>query len=176
MSTLKLVAAPRCADCPWQEDGRFAADLPLEDYPSTMLMRLANAIQQEVSTTYVRAHGLSVAEWRMLARLNAEGSMQLADFCRDSGMDKAYVSRLLRSLQPQGLITVTTDPEHGRRLIVAVTAKGRALAKRILPQARAAQEQLMQALEPAERIAFYRAVKKLQAALQEQRRPSRNKP
>jgi len=171
MSTLRAPAAHTEPACPWHADGRFAADLPLEDYPSTLLMRLANAIQQEVSTTYVRAHGLSVAEWRMLARLNAEGTMQLGDFCRETGMDKAYVSRLVRSLQPQDLVAVRTDPEHGRRLIVGITAKGRALARRILPQARAAQEALLQALEPAERVAFYNAAKKLQAALRE--RPTR---
>ena len=74
---------PRSAEsCPWQADGRFAADLPLEDYPSTMLLRLAQAIQQQVSATYARAHGLSVAEWRMLARLNSDGSVQLATLCR----------------------------------------------------------------------------------------------
>jgi len=162
---LKLLPTPRRPACPWHQDGGFAQDLPPEDYPSTMLMRLANAIQQEVSSVYVREHGLSVSEWRMLARLNAEGSMQLSDFCRETGMDKAYVSRLLRSLQPQGLIAVETDPEHGRRLIVSITAKGRTLAKRILPQARVAQEELLQVLDPAERVALYGAVKKLQAAL-----------
>ena len=83
-------AGPARRVCPWQADGRFAADLPLEDYPSTMLLRLAQAIQQQVSATYARAHGLSVAEWRMLARLNSEGSVQLATLCRALAMDKAY--------------------------------------------------------------------------------------
>ena len=107
---------PRSAEsCPWQADGRFAADLPLEDYPSTMLLRLAQAIQQQVSATYARAHGLSVAEWRMLARLNSEGSVQLATLCRALAMDKAYAGRLLRSLGAQSLVTVEADPAHGRR-------------------------------------------------------------
>ena len=157
---------PRSAEsCPWQADGRFAADLPLEDYPSTMLLRLAQAIQQQVSATYARAHGLSVAEWRMLARLNSEGSVQLATLCRALAMDKAYAGRLLRSLGAQSLVTVEADPAHGRRLIVAITPAGRALARRILPQARASQEQLLQVLDPQERAALYASLKKLQAAL-----------
>lgn len=165
MSTTAAKPRPAAAACPWHADGRFAPDLPLEDYPSTMLMRLAQAIQSELSSTYARAHGLSVAEWRMLARLHAQGAMQLGDFCRETAMDKAYVSRILRSLQPQGLIEVKTDPDHGRRLILAITPQGRALARRILPQARAAQEELLQVLHPQERVAFYAACKKLQAAL-----------
>jgi DNA-binding MarR family transcriptional regulator len=130
-----------------------------------MLLRLAQAIQQQVSATYARAHGLSVAEWRMLARLNSEGSVQLATLCRALAMDKAYAGRLLRSLGAQSLVTVEADPAHGRRLIVAITPAGRALARRILPQARASQEQLLQVLDPQERAALYASLKKLQAAL-----------
>jgi len=151
--------------CPWRAAGRLAEDLALEDYPSTMLLRLAQSIQQEISSTYAGAHGLSVAEWRMLARLNEEGAMQLSALCRASGMDKAYVSRLLRSLQPQGLVAVATDPEHGRRLIVRITVKGRALARRVLPQARASQARLLQVLTEDERITLYRALRKLQGAV-----------
>jgi DNA-binding MarR family transcriptional regulator len=165
VSTLPATAHPRHPSCPWAGD-HFPADLPLEDYPSTMLTRLAQFIQQEVSSTYARTHGLSAAEWRVVARLNALGPTQLADFCRDTAMDKAYVSRLLRSLEPQGLITVTTDPAHGRRLILDITAKGKTLARRVLPQARAAQEQLLQVLEPREREVLYGAVKKLQSAIE----------
>ena len=125
-----------------------------------MLLRLAQAIQQQVSATYARAHGLSVAEWRMLARLNSEGSVQLATLCRALAMDKAYAGRLLRSLGAQSLVTVEADPAHGRRLIVAITPAGRALARRILPQARASQEQLLQVLDPQERAALYASLKK----------------
>jgi DNA-binding MarR family transcriptional regulator len=97
-----------------------------------MLLRLAQAIQQQVSAT-ARAHGLSVAEWRMLARLNSEGSVQLATLCRALAMDKAYAGRLLRSLGAQSLVTVEADPAHGRRLIVAITppaARWRASCRR----------------------------------------------
>lgn len=150
--------------CPWGTS-RFAADLPIEDYPSSMITRLAQSIQAEISSTYAREQGLSVAEWRVLARLNSRGATPLADLCRGLAMDKAYVSRLLRSLQPQGLIAVETSPDHGRRLIVDITAKGRAVVRRILPKARESQEQLLRALEPDERSAFYTALQKLQAAV-----------
>ena len=169
MSTLYPPASDGPA-CPWHADGRFAPDLALEDYPSTMLTRLAQAIQVELSSAYTREHGLSVSERRMLARLNSVGSIQLADFCRETGMDKAYVSRLVRSLQPLDLIRVQRDPQHGRKLIVEITPQGRSLARRVLPKARAAQEELMQVLSPSERVVFYGAVKKLQAALEQ--RPS----
>lgn len=164
MSTSRRITAPAPA-CPWDEDGSLAADLPLEDYPGTMLLRLAQAIQQEISATYARAHGLSVTEWRLLARLHAEGAMQLGELCRALAMDKAYASRILRSLQPQGYLTVSGDPEHGRRLIVEITPAGRALARRLMPKARASQQQLLQVLDAHERATLYGALRKLQAAV-----------
>lgn len=130
-----------------------------------MLLRLAQAIQQEVSSTYARSQGLSVAEWRMLARLHAESPMQLAQLCRGLAMDKPYASRILRVLGPRGLVTVSKDPSHGRRLIVEITPQGRALARRLLPAMHESQQQLLQVLDIEERAVLYGAIKKLQAAI-----------
>ncbi len=80
-------------------------------------------------------------------------------------MDKAYASRILRTLQPQGYLEVTSDPDHGRRLVVAITPAGRALARKLMPQARASQGRLLQVLDAGERAALYGAVRKLQAAI-----------
>jgi MarR family transcriptional regulator, lower aerobic nicotinate degradation pathway regulator len=168
MSTLRKTSAPDdagTARCPWGADGSLPAALPLEDYPGTMLLRLAQAMQQEISATYTRAHGLSVTEWRLLARLHAEGPMQLADLCRALAMDKAYASRMLRALTLRGYLEVSGDPEHGRRLIVTITTAGRALARRLLPKARDSQQQLLQVLDADERAVLYGAIKKLQAAV-----------
>ncbi len=163
MSTSPARAA--AAACPWLADDGLPADLRLEDYPAAMLLRLAQSIQQELSATYARAHGLSAAEWRMLARLHAEGPMLLRDLCLALAMDKAYASRILRTLQPQGYLEVTSDPDHGRRLVVAITPAGRALARKLMPQARASQGRLLQVLDAGERAALYGAVRKLQAAI-----------
>jgi DNA-binding MarR family transcriptional regulator len=150
---------------PWQDDGGLPPDLPLEDYPGTLLLRLAQAIQQEITSTYARANHVSIAEARLLARLHAEGPLQLGDLCRALAMDKAYASRILRSLQPQGFIEVAADPGHGRRLIVSITPAGRALARRLLASARERQQQLLRALDAKERSVLYTALKKLQAAV-----------
>lgn len=161
MSTLPAKAAA----CPWRADGSLPDDLRLEDYPAAMLLRLAQSIQQELSATYARAHGLSAAEWRLLARLHAEGSMLLRDLCQALAMDKAYASRILRSLQPQGYIEVSADPGHGRRLVVTITPAGRALARKLMPKARANQARLLQVLDAGERATLYGAIRKLQAAI-----------
>lgn len=162
MSTLKDEVIARA--CPWQGSD-LPADLPLEDYPGVLLTRLAQAIHQEISAAYARPHGLSATEWRLLARLSVEPPMLLRDLCVALAIDKAYASRMLRTLQAQGYLEVASDPSHGRRLIVTITRAGRALAKRLLPQARRNQSQLLEVLDETERVVLYGALKKLQAAV-----------
>ncbi len=164
MSTLQHHAGS--AACPWRNGGDLPADLPLEDYPGVLLTRLAQAIHQEISATYARPHGLSATEWRLLARLSVEPPMLLRDLCAALALDKAYASRMLRSLQAQGYLEVAGDPSHGRRLIVTITRAGRALAKRLLPKARENQGRLLQVLDENERVVLYAALKKLQAAVE----------
>jgi DNA-binding MarR family transcriptional regulator len=146
----------------------------LEDYPGTLLLRVGLAIQQEISASYAREQGLAVAEWRMLARLNADGPMRLPDLCRALALDKPYASRLLRGLVERALVAVKKDPEHGLRLIVGITAAGRAIARKLLPRMHETQSALIDVLDGHERTVLYSALRKLQAAIPECRpRPDR---
>jgi len=156
------------AACPWRSGCELPEDLPLEDYPGVLLTRLAQAIHQQISASYARLHGLSATEWRLLARLSVEPPMRLGDLCLALAIDKAYASRMLRSLQTQGYLEVASDSSHGRRLIVKITPSGRALAKQLLPKARENHGRLLQVLTEDERVVLYGALKKLLAEVNAQ--------
>lgn len=164
MST-SLRKSTAAVSCPWTTSAAKGQPVTLEEMPGVLLTRLAQSIHQEISAAYARPHGLSPTEWRLLARLNAQGSMLLRDLCTALAMDKAYASRILRALQPRGLLAVQGDPQHGRRLIVSITPAGQALARELLPQAREAQMQLLDVLDASERVVLYAALRKLQAAV-----------
>ncbi len=165
MSTLKRATAePGPSPCPWLSAGPRGQGLVLDDYPSALLMRVANLIQAEVTSGYARAHQLTVPEWRLLARLCESAPMQLAALCRTSFFDKAYAGRVLRPLAQRGLVTMHVDEAHRRRVIVDITATGRKLAREVQPVARRHQMRLLEALEPAERSALYTSLHKLLAA------------
>ncbi len=162
MSTLKRQAGgPSPSGCPWLGAGPRGQGLALDDYPSALLMRVANLIQAEITSGYARAHQLTVPEWRLLARLCESAPMQLAALCRTSFFDKAYAGRVLRPLEQRGLVTMKTDDTHRRRVIVDITAAGRQLARQVQPVARRHQMRLLDALEPAERAALYTSLHKL---------------
>jgi DNA-binding MarR family transcriptional regulator len=165
MSTSKQQAGrPGQAPCPWLSAGPSGGGLTLDDYPSALLMRVANLIQVEVTSEYARQHALTVPEWRLLARLCESAPMQLAALCRTSFFDKAYAGRVLRPLEQRGLVTLKVDQAHKRRVIVDITADGRQLARRVQPIARRNQMRLLEVLEPVERAALYTSLHKLLAA------------
>lgn len=55
----------------------------------------------------------------------------VADIAAESHMDVAAVSRQLRSLEDQQLLTRRASPDHGSVVIVEATAAGRELAERL---------------------------------------------
>jgi DNA-binding MarR family transcriptional regulator len=159
----KAINSDETEDCPWLKIGRRGAKLALEDYPSVMLLRLANSIQQELAYEYANEHDLTPSEWRVMARLSNSSPMQFAELCRTAAMDKAYVSRMLRSLEARKLVKMHVDPDHKRRVVVTITAVGQAMARSIFPSAEKSQMRLLAALEPQERVVLYSALKKLQS-------------
>jgi DNA-binding MarR family transcriptional regulator len=165
MSTLRrAVRGPDPPGCPWLRAGPAGGRLALDDYPSALLMRVANLIQAEVTGVYAKQHELTVPEWRLLARLCESAPMQLAALCRTSFFDKAYAGRVLRGLQARRLVTMMVDQSHKRRVIVDVTDAGRQLARQVQVVARRSQMRLLEVLEPAERTALYTTLHKLLAA------------
>ena len=61
---------------------------------------------------------------RLLFEIGADGSSVL-ELRRRLGLDSGYVSRLLRQLEDEGLVTVVPDPADRRQRLVRLTARGR---------------------------------------------------
>src|SRR5690606_20222006 len=148
---------------PWNDALAGTRALDLAEYPSALLMRVATVVQQEITATYARDHGLTVPEWRILGRLYESAPMQLADLCRVSHFDKAYAGRVLRSLQKRNLATSRPDVTHGRRMIIDITDAGRAVAGKVFPLAVDAQMRMLRELSATERRVTFNALRKLLA-------------
>ena len=74
------------------------------------------------------------------------------------------LSRALRTTQALGLASRDNDPDHGKRVLVALTPRGREVYQRVLKKARRAQAELLLHLSAGERKQLFVALHKLQAA------------
>lgn len=124
-------------------------------------MRVVTGVQKQITSVYARDNGLTLPEWRLLARLATSAPMQLSALCKFSGIDKAQAGRILRALEERGLVSMQTDEAHRRRIVVDITPDGRAVTDRVFPIAEVAQFQMLQPLTATERKVMYSALKKM---------------
>lgn len=71
------------------------------------------------------ARGRPLGEARLIFELGSGGTGDLGTLRQRLGLDSGYLSRLLRSLEGQGLLELHRSREDGRARDVALTAKGR---------------------------------------------------
>ncbi|MGP1396964.1 MAG: MarR family winged helix-turn-helix transcriptional regulator [Inquilinaceae bacterium] len=127
-----------------------APSLVLEDFLPYRLSVLANTVSRALARLYRDEHGLSVAQWRLLAILARFGAMSSNEVAARAAMDKVQISRAVAGAVARGLITRGVDRGDRRRAVLRLTEAGRRLHDRIVPRAKACEARLLDALGPRE--------------------------
>lgn len=158
-----MTKRPAPPDTPWDDLNEAGDGLTVNNFLTTRLSQLTNALRRELTTSYTEPHGLSVSEWRLLSLICHAGTIPFGTLVVQSTSDKALVSRTVRLLQDRKLIDVhPEEPGSKRKIVCAITPKGRALHERVIPKARATQAQAIRALSNSQRAALFEAVAVLQ--------------
>jgi len=96
------------------------------DMPSVEQVRSFNRTMTErvgVLNDHFLGRNHPLGEARLLWEIGEEGA-KIRELRRQLSLDSAYVSRLLRSLEKQGLVVVRTSEDDGRVRIVQLTEAG----------------------------------------------------
>ncbi|KGM34888.1 MarR family winged helix-turn-helix transcriptional regulator [Inquilinus limosus] len=104
---------------------------------------------------------LTATQWAVLAKLLERGPCSQNRLGRRTAMDAATIKGVVDRLGRRGLIETRPDPEDGRRLEVALSPAGQALAERIVPLAHRITEETLAPLTEAERAALVELLRKL---------------
>lgn len=158
---------------PWLAVSRSGSHLNVEDFLTSKLTRLANALRTNLTKPYLEQFGLSLPEWRLLALVARFAPMRFSEVTARSAMDKGQVSRTLRVMATRGLTKTKTIKDRGSRstealaapVMVSITPKGTALYKAVLPVARKRQADLLLTLNESERSSLYAIIDKLAATI-----------
>ncbi len=96
------------------------------DHTVDVLRRFNRSYTQRIGVLDDRFLGLDrpLAASRLLWEIGADGR-SVADLRHALGVDSAYLSRLLRRLEADGLVTTVKDPSDGRRRRAVLTEAGR---------------------------------------------------
>jgi DNA-binding MarR family transcriptional regulator len=144
----------------WMFPGARGERLRFHDFPAFHLMSLAASVKQSLVHRYLEPWGMSMPEWRLLSTVAEFSPIRFARIAELTAMDKAQVSRALRIVQGKGLVDTAMVPageaagaerSGAGRYHVFITAEGRELHARIMPQAQRDQLRLIELMSPEER-------------------------
>lgn len=111
----------------------------------------------------LRANGLTEQQWRVLRALDDEGAMEASELARFASILPPSLSRILKLLEAKGWVTRRTDRSDLRRAVIAISPKGRAVIRRIVPQAEAQYALIIKAFGAREVDALVRELIRLTA-------------
>ncbi|MEY5100045.1 MAG: hypothetical protein RJA36_2764 [Pseudomonadota bacterium] len=137
----------------------------LETVNDLLLYRLGQ-VGSPVSSLVVRLcegrHGITRREWRLIGQLVLHPSLSPTELARLSQLDKARTSRAIGSLVEKGLAQRSTLSGDRRKAELELTDVGRALYEQLMPEVRALNRELLQALDAEEIAQLDRLLTRLQ--------------
>ncbi|MEJ0071652.1 MAG: MarR family transcriptional regulator [Pseudomonadota bacterium] len=99
---------------------------------------LVNRVGVRIATAFARElapHGLSLPMWRMLAVLAQAGASRQIDLAGLTSIDPSTLSRLVKTVQGLGLVSRMRSAASQREVTIALTPRGRAVVKALIPSA-----------------------------------------
>ena len=141
--------------------GSDAAPLKLEKFLPYRLNVVASVVSQALSRIYADRYGIGVPEWRVLVTLGQYGMMTGKAIGAHSHMHKTKVSRAVAQLEKRKLVARRANRDDMREQPLALTPAGRAIYQDLVPVASAFARRLTEAVDPADRAAFDRALARL---------------
>jgi DNA-binding MarR family transcriptional regulator len=143
---------------------RVAADavpLKLEEFLPYRLNVAAALTSQALSRIYAERYDIGVPEWRVLVTLGQYGTMTGKDIGEHAQMHKTKVSRAVALLEQRKLVARRANKADMREAFLSLTPAGRAVYVDLAPVAAAFARRFTDAIDPADRAAFDRALKAL---------------
>ena len=104
---------------------------------------------------------LTPLQFAALAKLDDLGEVSQNELGRRTAMDAATMQGVIKRLLARGLIDRKPDPEDRRRVVLSLTADGRALIAAAKPNGHAITDETLAGLSDAERRSFLSLLKRL---------------
>jgi len=146
---------------------RAQAPLKLEEFLPYRLNVVAALTSQALSRIYAERYGIGVPEWRVLVTLGQYRVMTGKAVGEHSHMHKTKVSRAVALLEKRQLLARRANKADMREAFLSLTPAGRAIYQDLAPVAAAFAGYFIEAVDPADRPAFDRALAALIARAKE---------
>ena len=115
----------------------------------------------------LREFGLTEQQWRVLRVLAAYGEIDASELARRSLLLAPSLTRILQTLEAEGLVKRLWDSGDQRRALIELSPKGNRLFAAVAPSAEAIYAQMEDAFGTARMDTLYRLLSDFYGALDE---------
>ena len=137
------------------------APLKLETFLPYRLNVVASLVSHALSRIYSERYGIGIPEWRVLVTLGQYGTMTGKAIGAHSHQHKTKVSRAVSLLEKRKFVARRANRDDMREAFLSLTPAGRAIYEELAPIAIDFAKHLTEAIAPADRAAFDRAIESL---------------
>ncbi len=125
------------------------------------IYRAANTVRNHVERTVLAPHDLTWTGWVVLWVVWIWGDIETRHVAAEAGISKGTLTGVVGTLEKRGLLTRRTHPDDARRVLVALTPKGRKLMVALFPKFNAEEAFVTSALSTSETTAMARSLRKV---------------
>jgi DNA-binding MarR family transcriptional regulator len=137
------------------------AALKLKTFLPHLLNVCSTQVSQALSRIYADRYKIGIPEWRVIVMLGEYGSLTAKAIGVHSCMHKTKVSRAVANLEKRKLIVRRANRDDMREAFLSLTQAGRDLYEAVAPVALDFAEKLLASIEPKDRPALDRALRRL---------------
>jgi DNA-binding MarR family transcriptional regulator len=139
--------------------------LDLDSYAPYLINRIGAALVARFVTEHLTRHKLSIAMWRVLVALSANGTQRQVDLGDLTSIDASTLSRMVTRLVRRGFASRARSTTSSREVRIGLTAQGRALLARLVPAAIALETEAVAGIASSDLVALRRALRRMHANL-----------
>jgi len=140
---------------------KHPSKLDLGDYLPYLVNRVGTIIADQFGAEALAPHRLSIAMWRVMAVLAANGSQRQIDIVDLTSIEASTLSRLVTRLVRMGLVMRTRSANSNREVAVELSAKGAALVGRLIPIALEYEQAAIAGLSREETLMLKRCLRRV---------------
>lgn len=124
--------------------------MSLASMPSWILSSAATRSHQ-ILHRHLSEAGVDGYQYRCLAALADGCHLSQADLGKSTALDPRDITHTVRALEARGFVSRTSDPNHGRRVLVSLTDLGQTVASQLGEVMAVVQEEILRDLNSVER-------------------------
>ncbi len=143
-------------------------DYPLEERVSFRISRLHARLNMQAARLLKASAQIGISQWRIMVLIERDREVTASEIVRKTRIDKALISRTIKSMVEDGLLQVDVNNRDQREHLIRFSAKGAERFEEALPHMLARHNGLISGLTEIERETFFKVMTKIEDAIDRQ--------